>query len=109
MVIITDKNTTASRKPELSELMEYVGVKAGVKWPAIGLKLGITNAKLNAIDKDCRGKTDDCCREMFDHWLNTNPDANWREVIEALNTAYVGEDTLAVQLYEWLVDGTFPN
>ena len=82
--------------------MERVSVDAGVKWHAIGLQLGIPNGKLKMIDSDYRGRAEDCCREMFDEWLRSNPDATWRRVIEVLCTAAVGKNVLAMQLCEWL-------
>jgi len=101
-------HTIALKRPELSELMERVCKEAGVKWHAIGLQLGIPNGELQMIDNDCRGRAQQCCREMFDAWLNKDPNATWRRVVEVLCTAAVGKNVLAMQLCEWL-DAPFPN
>ena len=98
----------ALRKPELPELMERVCVDAGVKWHAMGLQLGIPNGQLQMIENDCRGRVQECCREMFDTWLSTNPDATWRRLIQVLCTAAVGKNVLAKQLCEWL-EAPFPH
>ncbi|XP_065902130.1 uncharacterized protein [Dysidea avara] len=92
----------ALRKPELAELMEKVCPEAGVRWHAIGLQLGIPNGTLQMIDNDGRGRVRDCCREMFDEWLNVNPNATWRQLINVLCSAAVGKNVLAMQLCEQL-------
>ena len=98
----------ALRKPELPELMERVCVDAGVKWHAMGLQLGIPNGQLQMIESDCRGRVQECCREMFNTWLSTNYDATWRKLIQVLCTAAVGKNVLAKQLCEWL-EAPFPH
>jgi len=90
------------RKPELPELMERVCPDAGVRWHAIGLQLGIPNGTLQMIDNDGRGRVRECCREMFDEWLNNHPNATWRQLIDVLCSAAVGKNVLAMQLCEWL-------
>lgn len=92
----------------MSELMEKVYVDAGVKWHAIGLQLGIPNGKLQMIESDCRGRAQNCCREMFDEWLSNDPNATWRRLIEVLCTAAVGKNVLAMKLCEWL-KAPFPS
>ena len=41
-----------------------------------------------------------CCALMFDTWLERDPKASWRQLIEALNI--IGLDTLATQIKEKL-------
>ena len=96
------------KRPELSELMDRIYPKAGVKWHAIGLQLGIPNSKLQIIDSNARGNIEHCCREMFDEWLSEYCDATWRRLIEVLCKNSVREHVLAVQLCKWL-DAPFPN
>ena len=39
-----------------------------------------------------------CCLEMFRLWLNTNPNANWWEIVEALKSPGVDLSSVAINL-----------
>ena len=81
-----------NRKPTVSELFKHVRI--GTKWYTFGVLLKLDTADLDTIDelnKACDFKT----FRMFDLWLNTNPNATRREVIETLQNDYIGESAVA--------------
>ena len=53
-------------------------------WYDIGLKLLNDYAKLDVMEKDNPGKSEECCTEMFKIWLERNPDASWNQLITVL-------------------------
>ena len=62
--------------------------KVASKWSILGYALLDENqsAKIQNI-KSNRKDNEDCCTEMFNCWLTTHPDANWHDLVKALNTA----------------------
>ena len=55
-------------------------------WEDVGLELGVEKHVLDRIDKDYRGRTNDCKREMFDYWLRNGLHNSWEKVSRAVNT-----------------------
>ena len=49
----------------------------------LALELDLPYEKLNTIDND-HGRTKDKCRDMFNTWLESTPDACWYHIINAL-------------------------
>ena len=55
-----------------------------VRWKDLGIELlGGSTHKLDVIKRDHHSQ-DDCCTAMFQEWLNVKCDANWNELIMAL-------------------------
>lgn len=64
------------------------------KWYDIGLELlDSDTATLDLIKKNNPVDTDECCTEMFKKWLESNSDASWDQLINALYV--IGLDTAA--------------
>ena len=63
--------------------MCWVGLMTGKMWD---LSWELRNM-LDRIDRDCRGRTNDCKREMFDYWLKNGLQPSWDKVSHAVNTA----------------------
>lgn len=53
-------------------------------WKDVGLELGVEKHVLDRIDRDCRGLTNDCKREMFNYWLNNDFQPSWEKVSHAV-------------------------
>ena len=66
-------------------------------WYRLGLALTLSSHDLDIIEKDHRGDTRKQTCKMFDHWLRTQPDASYEQLIKALRD--VGEETVATSLY----------
>jgi hypothetical protein len=58
------------------------------RWRDLGYMMNFddTGAKVEAIEQKYRGDPEDCCRAMFQHWLNGNGvrPCSWGTLIELL-------------------------
>ena len=76
-------------RPQLKELKDIMNSEGDVitKWYDIGLQLlDSDNGVLDVIKKDYPNDNENCCTEMFKKWLQRRPDANWRQLAEALTS-----------------------
>ena len=65
---------------ELSNALDSV-----VNWHLLGVKLGLEDHELRAIDHDFRGDGNERCKhEMLSHWLRNAKHPTWKAVIDAL-------------------------
>ena len=79
-------------KPTLDELCEHIRI--GSKWYQLGVQLKLNAKKLEDIHKlpdDSTYKT----TKMFELWLDTNPNATRRQVVDALRKGVIEEITVA--------------
>ena len=82
----------ASRVPELKDLM-HLQVS---DWNRLGLALKLNYYDLVIIEKDHRGDTRQQTLKMFEHWLKTQPDASYKQLIKSL--CEVGDKRVAKSL-----------
>ena len=82
----------ASRVPELKDLM-HLQVS---DWNRLGLALNLDSYDLDIIEKDHRGDTRQQTLKMFEHWLKTQPNASYEQLIKSLYE--VGDTTVANSL-----------
>ena len=69
------------------------------KWEEIGLQLNIRKPDLDAIDKELRGNTQACLKEVITQWLKqVDPPPTWSAIISALNHPDVGYEQLAEEI-----------
>ena len=54
-------------------------------WYELGLVLGISEHDLDIIRHDYRDEYQDCRREMFKRWLQTDSDASYKQLVSALH------------------------
>ena len=79
-------------KPALDELCEHIHI--GSKWYQFGILLKLDSKKLD----DIRRQPDDSTYKtlkMFELWLDTNPNATRRQVIDTLKKKIIEENTVA--------------
>ena len=80
-------------KPALDELCEHIRI--GGKWYQLGILLKLDPKKLRddiqKLPEDSTYKTS----RMFELWLDTNPNATRRQVIDALKKEVIEEITIA--------------
>ena len=93
-----------SKKPTLDELLKHVRVIK--KWYKFGELLDLHTNELDAIeelyqDRDADFKT----LKMFYLWLDTNPNATRREVIETLRKEAIDESAVAEEYVKALKEG----
>ena len=55
------------------------------RWRDLGLELVDSNKILKVIETNHPSDIDTCCRLMFEKWLEKTPDANWNQLVTALN------------------------
>ena len=65
-------------------------------WYRLGLALKLDPYELGIIEQDFRGNTRKQTNEMFEHWLRTQPDASYEQLIKAL--CEVGDKRVANSL-----------
>ena len=70
------------RRPELKELCHY-SVSISPCWKNLALELNLAYATIQMIDANCSHITDKC-REMFNTWLQSSPNACWCYFVNAL-------------------------
>ena len=81
---------------DLRVLMEELN-NISAKWNNLGLQLGVSIGRLNAIKNDYH-TTSDCLRETLTIWLKTFSSPSWSAIVDTLKSRTVGEVNLAVEL-----------
>ena len=56
------------------------------KWYTLGVQLDIKSHNLRSIESHGTFSVDKCRHEMFDVWIQSDPNASWEKLVEALNT-----------------------
>ena len=80
----------------MQKLCQYVVNNVASKWEFIGYAL--INERHSSQIKTIKSNYKDseqCCMEMFSHWLTTHPNANWYDLVKALKIAsleYIAAD-----------------
>ena len=83
-----------SGKPTLDELCEHVTI--GSKWYKFGVLLKLDTRGLDHIeDKNFNSNTK--ALKMLELWLDTNPKAMRKEIIDVLKKLVIGENDIAEQ------------
>ena len=81
------------------QLIDLYGAlfEARAKWRPIGLELRLTPGTLDAIEQ-MKINPSDRLEAVLLHWLRVTRGASWKQVIDALRSALVGEIQLAEKL-----------
>ena len=96
--IYTDKPPNMS---QLLQLMRDEPITA--KWYELGEELLEKDTALTAIQANYPNDVNRCCLEMFKTWLDVNPDANWSQLVIALNN--IGLHRAAVSISKQYMSG----
>ena len=93
-----------NNRPTLDELKKHVRISK--KWYEFGVLLRLPAIKLDAIeelneDHDADAKA----LKMFYLWMNTNPNATRREIIETLRKEAIGDSAIAEEYLKSLKEG----
>ena len=97
-----EKILDLEEKPTLAELCEHIRI--GSKWYQLGILLKLDSKKLNDIQKlpeDSSYKT----AKMFELWLDINPCATRKQVIDALGKEVIGKINVAQQYKQFCMMG----
>ena len=79
-------------KPALDELCEHIRI--GSKWYQFGILLKLDSKKLDDIHRLPDDSTYKVLK-MFELWLNTNPHASRRQLLDTLKKEVIEEITVA--------------
>ena len=93
-----------NRKPSLHELYEHVRI--GTNWYKLGVLLKLDVTKLNDV-RLLNEDSDFKSLKMFELWLNTNPNATRKEVIETLRKDAIGENATAENYKKALIESEY--
>ena len=87
-------------RPLLKDLYEHVVPVIADKWEDIGVQLldSILSEKrvLKVIKANHPNNVEECCKNMFIKWLDTQKEATWNQVIEVIEK--IGLSHQATQL-----------
>ena len=70
---------------QLSEVMRIEHIEIATKWYELGLELVGSYNILRVIEVDHHNDVNRCCRVMFEKWLEKTPNANWSQLVSALD------------------------
>ena len=63
--------------------------KYAIYWKDLGVKLGLRNHDIDVISHNNAynpNRTVDCCRSMFNKWLQIDSGATWGKLIDAISS-----------------------
>ena len=95
-----------ANKPTLRSLIKYRNNIAPY-WRDLGLQLlpEKYTDKLNVIQANHHNNVEDCCDEMFQHWLAVDTEANWNKLTDALELIH--QSTTAAEIRDDISGGKF--
>ena len=91
---------TADSKPSMKMLQRHVIPYVATKWYRLGVELFDEREehKLDTIKIDHKNDADECCFEMFHTWQQTNTNATWSRIVEALESPGINLPSVAADL-----------
>ena len=92
-------------KPTKNKLLDHVVPHVTPRWYVLGLKLlkEDQETQVDIIKSNHAGDIQMCCMEMFWYWINTNTDASWQQLIEALQSQAVELPVVAANIEKMLI------
>ena len=91
------------------QFIECVASKIPSKWNKVGAALGLSQSRIDAIDRHRRGEPFECFSDVFKYWQSeSTPErpANWATLISVLRSNTVGEEALAEHIQSTLIGDT---
>ena len=75
-------------KPTMNEICRHIRDEAACRWKDLGIELVIPTHQLDIILMNNPHNMQECCTQMFSYWLQTDTEASWSKLLNALrNTA----------------------
>lgn len=75
--------------PLLKDLYVLITPEYAANWKVIGTLLGMTKGRLDIIESTYPTNLVWCCNKMLETWLEIEPNALWKDVIEALDSPVI--------------------
>ena len=94
----------ADSKPSIKMLQRHVIPYVATKWYRLGAELFDEREehKLDTIEANHKNDVDECCFEMFRTWLQTDTNATWYRIVEALESLGINLARVAADLRKFL-------
>ena len=104
MIVLSDFRQFG--KPNLSQLINLVGVTVKNEWRAIGVGLGVMVADLDSFQEEEAGKIDatqHCMQRVFQKWhAAVTSEYSWVNLVQVLESPAVNRKAAVQELYESL-------
>ena len=90
-------------------LIKIVIPKIKFEWENFAYSMGYEPDTVNAIEKECNGKLEDCCKKLFQDWLTTGhgrTPKTWQTVIERIkdvDSLVAAAENISVELGSYIV------
>ena len=68
----------------MTEICRHVRDEAACKWYDLGMLLVVPVHQLDIIQMNNPHNTQMCCTKMFSYWLQTDTEASWSKLLNAL-------------------------
>ena len=93
-----------NKRPLLKDLYDHVVIKVADKWRDLGVQLlgPDHQGMLNVIAADHPHDVTNRCKGVLEKWLDTNMNATWNELIEALRSPGIQLNYLAGQIEQMI-------
>ena len=81
--------SSASGRPELSELHRHIVPKYAARWRDLGVQLTIPQHHLNTIavnNTNHPSYNEQCCKAMLQKWMEITPNATWSVLQMAIDS-----------------------
>ena len=97
-------DTAGNERPSLKDLHDRVVLEVAPKWKDIAVQLLKDDQQqmINIVKSDHPQDAVECCKSIFEIWLETTTDATWNQLITALTSPCVRLDHVASQLSEYI-------
>ena len=89
-------------------LIKIVIPKIKAEWENVAYSMGYDPSTVDAIENECNGNLDKCCKKFFKDWLTTNNGCTpktWQKVIErikAVDNLTAAAENISMELGNWL-------
>ena len=105
LIYLSSLSFTGNNRPTIRLLNKLVKKSVTIKWHDLGIEL-LGDESLQALDEIQKNYPRDastCCTKMFQLWLERQPDASWRQLIQALREPNIEMNELANTIEQKLI------
>ena len=100
----TKHNARDNSRPRMKDLSKNVISLVATRWYDLGLELleakYVRNLKI--IEANNRDDVSKCCRQMFMKWLETQTNASWSQLIQAVKSIEPPLNDVAVYIEQFI-------
>ena len=78
-------SSVINSQPKLKDLYNLITPDYAAHWRDIGALLGIKKGILDGIERNFPSNVSWCSNELLEKWLESNKDASWQKLIQAID------------------------